>query len=169
MIATHWCYKICCQSVTKIIIHVFSRYHIIQCASLCWVFLFEVCSVQQTFCNKRSHFTVIFCCYFSRICISRKKFWLVKTQRKWHQSTISFIILKNSKTYFENLTVFTLQDFKSIFDDFWILWIKWLNPAAHRWSAEHFTKTFTNCLSPFLSKFGIWNFIKKIIFRAPES
>ena len=25
MIATHWCYKICCQSVTKIIIHVFSR------------------------------------------------------------------------------------------------------------------------------------------------
>ena len=81
MIANHWCYKTCCQSATKIIIHVFCKYHIIQPASLCWVFLFEVCSVQQTLYNKRSHFTVVFCCHFTRICISRKKCWLVKTQR----------------------------------------------------------------------------------------
>ena len=35
-------------------------------------------------------------------------------------------MFKNGQTYFKNLAVFTLQDFKSIFDHFLSLWIKGL-------------------------------------------
>ena len=46
--------------------------------------------------------------------------------------TLCFIMLQNGQTYFKNLTVFTPQDFWSMFDHFATLWNKGLNSAYHR-------------------------------------
>ena len=66
-----------------------------------------------------------------------------------------FIVLKGGETYFKNLDVFTLQDFKSIFGHFSTLWMRGLIHKLHKPSITLHSQKFNHYIGRHIGMAGI--------------